>query len=344
MSRNIVPPRAAVQPGDDFAFLRARWARVLSAIEMVPVAALTAADSPRSSAEDQVHVKVLAESEGELPPIIVHRPTMRVIDGRHRLRVAGDSGRTWIAVRFFDGSESEAFALSVERNTRHGLPLTLSERTAAARRILASHPEWSDGVVAAIAALSTKTVRTLRRDTAAGVLPAAVRVGRDGRARPVDSTAGRLRAAEVIRENPGASLRAVAREAGISPWTVRDVRERLRRGDDPLPAGRSGPRPESPSRPLLRAVPDPRPARGAREEPHRLDGLLGDPALKYSDQGRFLLRVLAANALSDEKRDALVRSVPPHWRGAVHRLAVEYADFWRDFALRVRPGGEPGAR
>nr|WP_077061190.1 ParB/RepB/Spo0J family partition protein [Streptomyces sp. MP131-18] len=313
---------------------------MLSATERVSIARLRAADSPRSLPEDPRHVRLLAESEDELPPVIVHRPTMCVIDGRHRLRVADELGRSWIAVRFFDGAESEAFALSVERNTRHGLPLTLSERSVAARRILASHPEWSDGVVASITALATKTVRALRRNAGAEVHHAAVRVGRDGRVRPVDWAAGRMRAAEVIRDDPGASLRTIAREAGISPWTARDVRERLRRGEDPLPSRPPSPRQardDRPTRPLLHAVPDVLPARTRRGAAHRLDGLMSDPALKYSEPGRLLLRILAANALSAEKRETLVPSVPLHCRHAVYELAIEYAESWRDFALRVKP-------
>jgi ParB-like chromosome segregation protein Spo0J len=333
-----------VQPGNDIAFLRTRWARILSAAEMVPIATLNAVDSPRRVPEDSTHVKVLVESEDEFPPIIVHRPTMRVLDGRHRLRAAGDLGRSWIAVRFFDGTEGEAFALSVEGNTRHGLPLTLSERTAAARRILASNPEWSNGVIAAITALATKTVRALRRETAGEALSAAVRVGRDGRVRPIDRAAGRLRAAAKIRESPEASLRTIARVAGISPWTVRDVRERLRRGEDPLSAR---PRTQNadggkPVRPLLHAVPGTRRARSPREASDRLDGLMSDPALKYSERGRLLLRVLAVNALSAEKRDMLVRSIPSHCRSTVYQLAIEYAETWRDLARRINPQGGSG--
>jgi ParB-like chromosome segregation protein Spo0J len=328
-----------VQPGTDIAFLQARWARILSAPEMVPIATLNAVDSPRRVPEDSTHVKILVESEEEFPPIIVHRSTMRVLDGRHRLRAARDLGRSWIAVRFFDGTEDEAFALSVEGNTRHGLPLTLSERTAAARRILASNPEWSNGVIASITALATKTVRTLRRETAGEALSVAVRVGRDGRVRPVDRAAGRLRAAETIRERPEASLRTIARVAGISPWTVRDVRERLRRGEDPLsatPRTRNAAGGESVG-PLLHAVPRP-----PREPSDRLDGLMSDPALKYSERGRFLLRVLAVNALSAEKQDMLVHSIPSHCRSIVYQLAMEYADTWRDLARRINRRGESG--
>ena len=63
-----------------------------------------------------------------------------------------------INVTFFDGSEKDAFVLAVESNVQHGLLLTLSDRTAAAGRIVNSHPEWSDRAVAAATGLAAKTV------------------------------------------------------------------------------------------------------------------------------------------------------------------------------------------
>ncbi|MGH3925165.1 MAG: streptomycin biosynthesis regulator, partial [Pseudonocardiaceae bacterium] len=45
-------------------------------------------DSPRQDGENGEHVRVLAESEEQLPPIVVHGQSMRVIDGTHRIRAA----------------------------------------------------------------------------------------------------------------------------------------------------------------------------------------------------------------------------------------------------------------
>jgi hypothetical protein len=50
------------------------------------------------------------------------------------------------------------------------------------------------------------------------------RVGRDNRSRPVNSAAVRAQIAEVLREQPEASLRKVAAKVGVSPETVRQVR------------------------------------------------------------------------------------------------------------------------
>jgi hypothetical protein len=37
--------------------------------------------SPRQGGENDEHARALAESEERLPPIVVHGPSMRVIDG-----------------------------------------------------------------------------------------------------------------------------------------------------------------------------------------------------------------------------------------------------------------------
>ncbi len=38
------------------------------------------------------HARSLAQTEADLPPIVVHRTTTRVIDGMHRLTAAGLRG------------------------------------------------------------------------------------------------------------------------------------------------------------------------------------------------------------------------------------------------------------
>ena len=62
--------------------------------------------------------------------------SMRVIDGVHRLRATQLRGDSTIPAGLFEGNDAEAFALAVHLNVIYGLPLTLSERKAAARRVL----------------------------------------------------------------------------------------------------------------------------------------------------------------------------------------------------------------
>jgi hypothetical protein len=53
------------------------------------------------------------------------------------------------------------------------------------------------------------------------------RVGRDGRARPVNPAAVRQQVADAIRRDPAASLRTIARLLQVSPETVRSVRSSM---------------------------------------------------------------------------------------------------------------------
>ncbi len=84
---------------DDVAVFLAEISEV--PVELVAVNSLLPADSPRLAGEDTDHIHTLAESVGDLPPIIVHRSTMRVIDGMHRLRAASMRGSVYISVRFY---------------------------------------------------------------------------------------------------------------------------------------------------------------------------------------------------------------------------------------------------
>ncbi|CAM5630766.1 hypothetical protein SALBM135S_00340 [Streptomyces alboniger] len=200
----------------------------------VEIGSLSAADSPRTSGVDQEHVEALAVVETPLPPITVHRPTMRVIDGLHRLRAAELRGQRKISVKYFDGAEDDAFVLAVESNVTHGLPLTTDDRKSAAARIIASHPQWSDRMIASVSGIAAGTVADIRRRDFGGGPGDSSRIGHDGRVRPVNGAEGRRIASELIARDPTLSLRQVARVAAISPETVRDVRNRMMRGEDPL--------------------------------------------------------------------------------------------------------------
>ena len=126
--------------------------------EIIRIESLAPADSPRLAGEIHEHAQRLAESECDLPPILVHRPTMRIIDGTHRVKAMAYRGRDEIEAEFYDGSLEDAFVLSVHANVRHGLPLSLADRRAAARRILNTHADWSDRAIAQLTGLSAKTI------------------------------------------------------------------------------------------------------------------------------------------------------------------------------------------
>ncbi|MFD0205640.1 MULTISPECIES: ParB/RepB/Spo0J family partition protein [Saccharothrix] len=298
---------------------------------IVPLTALLPADSPRLGGRDEKHSELLAETEAELPPILVSSRTMRVVDGMHRLRAAEIRGATEIRIRFFDGDEHEAFVLAVKANVAHGLPLSLADRKAAAVRIMATHPQWSDRAVAVATGMAPRTVSNLR-SRSTGVSLLSRRVGLDGRTRPISSADGRRQASELFERRPGVTLREVASASGISVATARDVRERIRNGEDPVPAGvrRAGvvahatvPRQDA-GRP------------GGVVEPIDLDSafhqLARDPRLRLNDAGRRLLRWLNANAIGRGQRDALLDAVPGYSASVVAGLARGYARMWHEVA------------
>ncbi|MET9147761.1 MULTISPECIES: winged helix-turn-helix transcriptional regulator [unclassified Streptomyces] len=293
----------------------------LTPVTHVPISSLTTGESPRSNGTDIERCRELAETEGELPAIVVHRETMRVVDGAHRLRAAELRGDDLIAVRFFDGPARDAYVLAVEANTRHGTPLSRAERTAAATRIIASHPQWSDRAIAQVAGLSAHTVAALRQRSRERTAQSNSRIGRDGRVRPVSSAESRRLAGKLMRSDPKASLRQIADRVGLSPATVLDVRRRLDRGDDPVPTGRRT-RAAGPAKP---------PVRAERDTQDSLDALLHnlakDPALRFTDAGRLLLRRLHRQAASTEEQARLLDDVPAH-------CAVPVAVFVRRCAER----------
>ncbi|MFL6121107.1 ParB N-terminal domain-containing protein [Actinophytocola sp.] len=288
----------------------------------VPIDSLLPPDSPRLADENIGHARALAELEVPLPPVLVHRPTMRVIDGTHRLRAAALRGQSTIGVRFFNGSSEDAFVLAVQANIAHGLPLTLEERIAAASRILRSHPAWSNRAIASVSGLSAKTVGAIRQRSGGEKPHLNTRVGRDGKVYRIDTTEARQIAGELLRSHPNASLREVARAAGISPSTVRDVRDRLCRGENPVPEGVARHRADRATQENIDHV-------------ALLDRLRNDPSLRLSESGRVLLRLLSAQAIDSARWEELGGNIPPHCRELVAEMARGCAKAWHDFAHYV---------
>jgi ParB-like chromosome segregation protein Spo0J len=299
----------------------------------IPIDLLRPPDSPRLAGVDAEHARLLAESGAALPPIIVHRPTMRVIDGMHRLSAAMLRGQSEIEAHLYAGGEDDAFVLAVETNIAHGLPLSLADRTAAAERIIRSHPNWSDRAIASSTGLAASTVSAIRKRSTDQVVQLNSRIGRDGRTRPVSSAEGRRLASELIADNPDASLREIASIAGISPGTVRDVRKRLEAGDDPVPP--MARRTEQHSR-MSRS---PRRQRDNRTSPADRAAILRelrkDPSLRFSETGRALLRWLDTQTIGMVDWEKVVENVPDHCVDTIVDLARANAYAWQKFAERL---------
>ncbi|WP_328904601.1 ParB/RepB/Spo0J family partition protein (plasmid) [Streptomyces sp. NBC_00441] len=308
--------------------------------------------SPRLDGIDEAHARRLAEVYDSLPPVLVQRPTMRVIDGMHRLRAAEILGHEVLRAQFFDGADEEAFIQSVARNIAHGLPLSTADRKAAADRILRSFPAMSDRSIGIYTGLDAKTVAGVRHRSTVDSPQLNMRVGRDGKAHPLDRTTERRQAAELISLRPGLTLRMVAQRTGLSLGTAHDVRQRLLRGEDPAPQ----PGPRSAARPAARdtAARDtegPRPAAPVRRAPSGggrtvttrdaldiLRSLAGDPALRQTDSGRDFVRWLHAHFLTDEAWRRQTPAIPAHSRQAIADVAMKCSDSWRRFANEMNTG------
>ncbi|MEU7019319.1 helix-turn-helix domain-containing protein [Streptomyces sp. NPDC046203] len=333
----------------------------------MPVASLLPADSPRLEGLNEDHARALAESGTEFEPLLVHRDTGRVVDGMHRLRAAILRGQHHITVRHVDGASADLFIRAVQANIRHGLPLTLGDRKAAALRILATHPHWSDRAIAAVTGVSPKTVGVVRgrRSTEESpqsnpAIPPVPRVGRDGRARPADMPERREKARSLLAARPRATLREVAQEAGVSVSTAHRLRQELRSCTPASAPAGAGPRepaaPGDPARedaaylaslmvvaarrhpgpPSLDGPADPS-AQGAASGPARLrvralDVLSNDPSIRFTDSGRALLRWLNGQAQGLAAGEQLLAAVPPHCAGALTEVVCHYAREWERLA------------
>lgn len=281
----------------------------------LPIAGLVLTDGVRSGGLDEAHVALLMETVGQWPPIVVWRDDRQVIDGAHRIEAARRLGHSRVTAVRFLGTRDEAFVEAVRRNVDHGLPLSVGDRRRATVRVLKRHPDWSDRRIASVCGLSGRTVARLRReqtgrsdgpDSDGTLVELERRVGRDGKARPVQAGEVRDRIREALEQNPGGSLRAIAAMAGASPETVRTVRARLADGgrpDSPLcavPSRSLAGSPEciaGPSRPMVVDVDVPASDTGPSE---RRPSWVADSALLTCGDGGDFTRWFASNKVQDD--------------------------------------------
>ena len=207
---------------------------------IVPISQLRLGPSPRDGIDIR-HVAALAELDGGWQPLIVQRDSRVVVDGRHRLAAAKKLGHKVVRVSFFEGTDAEACAEAVRLNVLHGLPLSLSERSRAAKQLLSLFPTWSDRHLAEVCALSPRTIARIRSQCppipqigVAGAVVSEKRLGKDGRQYPIAGKAARSEIGRILQEEGPVSLRSVAARTGVSPETVRSVRRSLAAKSDEL--------------------------------------------------------------------------------------------------------------
>lgn len=150
-----------------------------------------------------------------------------------------------------------------------------------------------------------------------------------------------------MKERPDLPLRTVAEETGLSLGTAHDVRQRLLRGETPVPEGRRGAARPAPrrdtrtprtapgagaggqqARPAAETVPFPR----GRSSTETLRRLANDPSLRHSEAGRQFLRWLHTHILLDDTWRKVSTAVPAHCASTVAELAMQCANTWKRFA------------
>jgi ParB-like chromosome segregation protein Spo0J len=280
--------------------------------------------SPRFGEQDLEHAQALSFRLDDCPPILVERSTSTVIDGVHRVLAAKMLRRPTVPVRYFDGTPEEAFVEAVKANVTHGKPLTLAEREAAAVKLLGMHNDWSNRLVGEVCGLSDKTVGRLRKTTA-DLPQLSVRIGRDGRHRPIDSGSLRNQIATTLRAMPAASPEEVAQRLATSPSTVRDVQKRIRAGNSPAPSKQVDNNGES-----VRALTP----TGNRDLRTPVDWR-ADRAILSLSKGNEMAEWLEQTKINPDRWQALVAEIP---LGRIHQLAeeAEYrAAQWTKFAAAL---------
>jgi ParB-like chromosome segregation protein Spo0J len=271
------------------------------------------------------HVVALAETPDAWPAIVVTQD-LAIVDGAHRVAAAKELGLQHLQAVVFVGTADDAFVEFLRLNAAHGLPLTLTERRDGVRRLLERDGRRSDRWIAELCGVSPKTAGRIRQELNSNSNDErdssdVVRVGRDGRARPVRPNAIRGRIAEELERRPDASLRSIARTVGASPQTVRSVARNLR-GDEPA-AEPSAPIPIAGFVRMLDRTGPGAPARSAVRE---------DPAFRGEEDTATFATLFDSTAVD---RGALLRHVECIPVSRIYEVADEArrrADSWREFA------------
>jgi AraC-like DNA-binding protein len=314
----------------------------LSALPIVrlPIASLSQGVRVRGDGVDEDHVRTLADAPGTLPPIVLHRATMTVVDGVHRIAATRARGHNHIDAVLFDGNVMDAYVLAIRLNSLHGLPLSRKDRRAAVARLLEFCPRWSDRRVAAVTGVSPKTVASVRNRSTEETAHSNTRLGLDGHERPVDAREARQRAAELLKKQPTATVRQIAAATGLSPSTVHDVRRRTNIRSETTAPPVSDQIPHHSGRTTRqRTQPVKDTPRQERSNPaasmSTLHNLRGDPSIHSSIAGRTLLQLLSTQTQAFIQEVPLVQAVPAHRTEAIAQLARQCSEAWLNFASEI---------
>ncbi|WP_409497340.1 ParB N-terminal domain-containing protein [Amycolatopsis sp. cmx-11-12] len=306
-------------------------------VEVVPIDDLQEGWTPRVAGLEREYVEELAEIASSTPPIVVHRPTMCVVDGNHRLAAARLQGRTTIAVRFLDGSEDEVMLFSIRANSSHGRRLSRVDQEAAVERVLRQRSDLSTRRISEETGIGQRLIESVRRRISEPSESDALRVGRDGKRHPATTAAADVkkeRARRIVADNPKVTVRELAESAGISIGSAHNV---IREGNQRAAGG------------VIERLP--KLAQTAEKKtvaPVRIDSLRQlneDLAVRGNDIGRTLLTMLNVvltegrklqDELHREQGRSVNRAIPEYQRYRAAELAATGARVLHDLAVALR--------
>lgn len=196
-------------------------------VSVVALASLPVGHAWRADGLNDARVAALAARYAHLPPVLVRRHDLLVVDGAHTVAAARRLGMQVAHVQWFEGTWAEATEAFVRRNSVvDALCLTADDRRALIHSTLRTEPTWSDRRIAQVCGVSPKMIARGRAGATSlePIHGAEKRLGRDGRARPVRAGAMRSSILQKLEQHPDASLRTIASALGVSPETVRSVR------------------------------------------------------------------------------------------------------------------------
>ena len=131
---------------------------------------------------------------------------------------------------------------------------------------------------------------------------------------------------ELLAEKPTASIRAIAKEAGVSPSTVHEVRQRLRTGQDVALKRQKVQRSLATPQPAdvcpLRGSSGDSGSVGSVDIATILASLKGDPSLRFSDAGRSVLRWLERYRVGMTMSIKIAEMIPDHCATSVAKVGT----------------------
>lgn len=147
------------------------------------------------------------------PPVVLNQTETGYVcvDGAHRIAAAMKAGRETVEAKVVTLSDTDAKVEAARANMANGLPLTPAERKKAIARLIELRPSWADTAIAKLMGIHRNSVARVRKELGIG--------------NRTERTVAAVEAAKA--DNPGASVRDIAKAVGVSAGSVAQLPRRV---------------------------------------------------------------------------------------------------------------------